>query len=213
MSPTARRLVCCLRLALTAATAWSALPASTGTLDWSVTDVGCTLTTAQGSTSVPCSTSGWSPTLEIGWRATMAVTFAYNYSDDGLALTADVPSFSAGVPNWPPTRIDRVIETPHGTTPSTTGAFYEAASLFTVVVPRCGSSGAICDAVARYGLGAFSYSAPIDWATLFYSNNAVPDSVSGTTTVTLNAEFPPIGSGFWYRRPRRHGSPRSPLGA
>lgn len=57
------------------------------TLQASITDVTCTLTTSAGQASViPCSADSWQVALQPGWSAQMVASIDYMYADDGLAL-------------------------------------------------------------------------------------------------------------------------------
>jgi hypothetical protein len=158
----AAMVAACLLLAAPLSHAAPSPALSKAVLTSSLVSVTCTLTTPAGTTVVPCSTAGWSPTLEQGWTASMTATYSYSYTDDGLPTTPflfQLNSFGGSFER----------------------ATFEAGALY----PRTSSG---C-AESRFGCGLtpiFVYGGT-RFEPLFLSNDDVPTNTSGTVSITTNA--------------------------
>lgn len=155
---------------------------SKATLTTAFESVTCTLTTPSGTTPQPCDPNGWTVRLEEGWSASMVVTIAYTYSDDGLQLPPNGPGYqgTSGAYVLPVSYGDRInpLNAPRAT--------HEAAAF---TVRRGGICLEGCDPLINYtGTGLFE--------NLFYSNNTFAESVSGTVQATSSASIPNLGVGF-----------------
>jgi hypothetical protein len=153
----------CLLLAAPLSQAAPSPALSKAVLTSSLVSVTCTLTTPAGTTTVPCSTTGWSPTLQQGWTASMTATYSYAYVDDGLPTTTPF-SFQLDANGL---RLQP--------------ASFEAGALYPLTSGTCASS--------RYGCGvppSFVYGGT-PFAPLFLSNDGVPTNTSGTVSITANA--------------------------
>lgn len=146
-----------------AAMAALSLPArATATLDASVVSATCSLTTSEGTTSVPCQPQGWSVMLQPGWSAQMVATITYDYADDGLPL--DRPGGfqldSSGL-------FMRFVD-------HEAGAVYVQTSHLTCRYSSCQPPPGL--EFTGWGFGPF-----------IVSDNDVPDRVSGSFVVTTGA--------------------------
>jgi PEP-CTERM motif len=153
----------CLVLAAPLSQAASSPALSKAVLTSSLVSVTCTLTTPAGTTVVPCSTTGWSPTLQQGWTASMTATYSYAYVDDGLPTTTPF-SFQLDANGL---RLQP--------------ASFEAGALYPLTSGTCAGS--------RYGCGvppSFVYGGT-PFAPLFLSNDNMPTNTSGTVSITTNA--------------------------
>ena len=133
---------------------------SKATLAYSVSSITCTLATPGGSSNVPCDTPQWSVTLQPGWSATMAVTYDYHYTDDGLPING-----------W-------LIQ------PSTGGlrpVSFESAGLYVNSYPACGRGP--CTPLAP------ALSGNVGLVPAFEFDNSVADDISGSRTLNLTASW------------------------
>jgi hypothetical protein len=136
-----------------------------GRLEADVLGAACSTTSPDGTTtSVPCESGGWSPTLEPGWSALMTATIGYSYADDGRRL--DSPAS---------------IQVSHM---GSVTASFESAVLYSVTsASRC----SIFHGGDHCSIDSVPYDAYFDVAAsypLFLSNNDVAEAVSGQFEVT-----------------------------
>jgi hypothetical protein len=160
-------------VATVAATMLAASPAAAGqdpsalskaTLDYTMS-VTCTLTTPSGSSNVPCSSTLWNVSLEPGWSATMAATWDWHYTDDGLP-------------------VDRGTLLVTGSGPSAGGgrpALYESAGIYAQALPICGRGG--CSPRPP------NMSGDLGFLAVFESDNSTPDDITGSRTLTVTATW------------------------
>jgi hypothetical protein len=153
-------------LAASPAVAGQDLPAlSKATLDYTLS-VTCTLTSPSGSSNVPCSSTLWNVSLQPGWSATMAATWGWHYTDDGLPLE----------------RGGTLLIT--GSGPSAGGArpaLYESAGIYAQALPICGRGG--CSPRPP------NMSGDLGFLAVFESDNSMPDDITGSRTLTVTATW------------------------
>jgi hypothetical protein len=154
----------------TALGAVSAGPMAMAVLEARITDVMCTIVTADGTTAVPCDNSAWSPELRPSWRAEMTVTIDYHYADDGLSL------------GW----VEGTAPRPIGFTLSEGGGViipeFESGAIYTRA-PTCPVFS--CGPAGDYGGDVGAY------PPVFLSNNSFAEDLNGTVTVTSAATASP----------------------
>lgn len=135
---------------------------SKATLEYTVTAT-CTLTTPSGTTTVPCSASGWGVRLEPGWTAMMTATWNWHYTDDGLPMNGgalmDYRSGFGGI---------RLVN-------------HESAGIYVQSLPACGRAGCTPFASRVVGPGLTA---------VFESDNDAPEDVTGSRTLTITATWP-----------------------
>lgn len=163
--------------AAAAAVALSCAPpvAAMATLDSTVVGASCSLTTGEGTTTVPCESSGWSVMLQPGWSAQMVATVEYTYTDDGLPLDR---------PSW--FQLD-----PFGL--HNLSVDHEAGAVY-VFTSREACRDESCRSWIDYTGAGFGPYVILD--------NDVPDMVSGSFVVTTGAENntnPALGMNLWGR--------------
>jgi hypothetical protein len=160
---TAALVAACLLLAAPLSQAAPSPALSKAVLTSSLVSVTCTITTPAGTTTVPCSTTGWSPTLLQGWTASMTATYSYTYVDDGLPLLR-----------------------PFGFQMDANGlgvqfASFEAGALYALTSSTCAESRSGCRVDPSFQFSGTRF------GPLFLSNDAVATNTSGTVSITTNA--------------------------
>jgi hypothetical protein len=148
----------------------SAGPLALAVLEARISGVMCTIVTADGTTTLPCDNTAWSPELRPSWRAEMTVTIDYHYADSGLSL------------GWVEGNAPRPIGFTLGDGGSAIFPEFESGAIYTRS-PSCGDFS--CGPAGNYG-GHFGGYPPV-----FLSNNDFAEDLSGTLMVTSTATANP----------------------